>query len=51
LDRARNLAGGTALYPASTVLVAQSHLKERLARSQVAGLGVAGAAAFLIAFS
>jgi drug/metabolite transporter (DMT)-like permease len=39
----------TALYPASTVLLAQVLLRERLAGTQVAGLGAAVAAVALIA--
>ncbi len=43
------VAAVTGLYPASTVLLAQSHLQERLARSQLGGLAVAAVAAVLIA--
>ena len=39
----------TGLYPATTVLLAQTHLGERLGKVQMAGLGVAAAAAVLIA--
>jgi drug/metabolite transporter (DMT)-like permease len=39
----------TALYPASTVLLAQTVLAERMRKVQVAGLGVALVAAVLIA--
>jgi drug/metabolite transporter (DMT)-like permease len=39
----------SALYPASTVLLARVILHERLARLQVAGLVVAGAGVVLIA--
>lgn len=43
------VAALTGLYPASTILLAQSHLRERLQRPQVLGLGVAACAAVLIA--
>lgn len=43
------VAAVTGLYPASTVLLAQRQLDERLQRPQVAGLGVAAVAALLIA--
>lgn len=39
------------LYPAATVLLAQSHLDERLAKSQMAGLGTAATAAVLMAIA
>jgi drug/metabolite transporter (DMT)-like permease len=39
----------TALYPAGTVLLARALLAERIARSQLAGLGVAAAAVSLLA--
>lgn len=45
------VAAITGLYPASTVLLAQSRLRERLAVPQRAGLGAAGLAAVLIAVS
>lgn len=43
------VAALTGLYPASTVLLAQTRLGERLAPAQVAGLGVAACAAVLVA--
>lgn len=43
------VAALTGLYPASTILLAQSHLRERLHLPQVVGLGVAACAAVLIA--
>lgn len=43
------VAAVTGLYPAATVLLAQSHLRERLHPSQLGGLGVAAFAAVLIA--
>ncbi len=43
------VAAITGLYPASTVLLAQAHLEERLHRTQLAGLATAAAAAVLIA--
>lgn len=43
------VAAVAGLYPASTVLLARSHLDERLQRIQVVGLGVAACAAMLIA--
>lgn len=43
------VAALTGLYPASTILLAQSHLRERLQSPQVLGLGVAACAAVLIA--
>jgi drug/metabolite transporter (DMT)-like permease len=43
------VAALTGLYPASTILLAQSHLRERLQRPQVLGLGAAACAAVLIA--
>ena len=43
------VAALTGLYPASTILLAQSHLRERLHLPQVIGLGVAACAAVLIA--
>lgn len=43
------VAAVTGLYPASTVLLAQSQLQERLRPTQMAGLGVAAVAAVLIA--
>jgi uncharacterized membrane protein len=43
------VAALTGLYPASTILLAQSHLRERLHLPQVVGLGVAACAATLIA--
>lgn len=45
------VAAITGLYPASTVLLAQSRLRERLAVPQRAGLAAAGVAAVLIAVS
>jgi drug/metabolite transporter (DMT)-like permease len=39
----------TALYPAGTVLLARALLAERIARTQLAGLGVAAAAVSLLA--
>lgn len=39
----------TALYPASTVVLAQTHLGERLRTTQMAGLGVALVAAAMVA--
>lgn len=45
------VAALTGLYPASTVLLAQTRLGERLAPAQVAGLGVAAFAAVLVAAS
>jgi uncharacterized membrane protein len=41
----------TSLYPASTIALAQIFLGERLARHQVAGLGLATLAVILIAGS
>ena len=43
------LAALTGLYPASTIVLAQSQLSERLHLPQVIGLGVAACAAVLIA--
>jgi uncharacterized membrane protein len=43
------VAALTGLYPASTILLAQSHLRERLHVPQLVGLGVAACAAILIA--
>lgn len=43
------VAAVTGLYPASTVVLAQSQLQERLRPTQLAGLGVAAVAAVLIA--
>lgn len=43
------VAALTGLYPASTILLAQSHLRERLHTPQVVGLGIAACAAVLIA--
>jgi drug/metabolite transporter (DMT)-like permease len=43
------VAALTGLYPASTIVLAQSHLRERLHLPQVVGLGVAACAAILIA--
>ncbi|WP_426574369.1 EamA family transporter [Aquihabitans sp. McL0605] len=43
------VAALTGLYPASTIILAQSHLRERLHLPQVVGLGVAACAAVLIA--
>ena len=43
------VAALTGLYPASTIVLAQSHLRERLHLPQVIGLGVAAGAAVLIA--
>jgi len=43
------VAAVTGLYPASTILLAQSHLRERLHVPQLVGLGVAACAAVLIA--
>lgn len=43
------VAAVTGLYPASTVVLAQTQLQERLHPSQLAGLGVAAVAAVLIA--
>ncbi len=43
------VAALTGLYPASTILLAQSHLRERLHAPQVVGLGVAACAAVMIA--
>lgn len=43
------VAALTGLYPASTILLAQSHLRERLHLPQFVGLGVAACAAILIA--
>lgn len=43
------VAAITGLYPASTVMLAQSRLQERLHPSQLTGLGIAGCAAVLIA--
>lgn len=43
------VAAVTGLYPASTVLLAQTQLQERLQPSQLAGLGIAALAAVLIA--
>ena len=43
------VAALTGLYPASTIVLAQSHLRERLHLPQVVGLGVAAGAAILIA--
>jgi drug/metabolite transporter (DMT)-like permease len=39
----------TGLYPAATVLLAQTVLDERMRRTQVAGLAVAAVAATLVA--
>lgn len=41
----------TCLYPASTVALAQTHLRERLEAPQLAGMGVAALAALMIALS
>lgn len=43
------VAALTGLYPASTIVLAQSHLRERLHLPQLIGLGVAACAAVLIA--
>jgi len=43
------VAAITGLYPASTVLLAQAHLDERLHRTQLTGLATAAVAAVLIA--
>ena len=43
------VAALTGLYPASTVLLAQTRLNERMQRTQVLGLGVAAFAAVLVA--
>jgi drug/metabolite transporter (DMT)-like permease len=43
------VAALTGLYPASTIVLAQSQLRERLHRPQLIGLGVAACAAVLIA--
>ena len=43
------VAAVTGLYPASTVVLAQSHLQERMRPLQLAGLGAAACAAILIA--
>jgi uncharacterized membrane protein len=43
------VAAITGLYPAATVVLAQSRLQERLAAPQLAGLGVAAGAAVLVA--
>lgn len=43
------VAAITGLYPAMTIVLAQSRLKERLHPSQLGGLGIAGFAAVLIA--
>lgn len=43
------VAALTGLYPASTVLLAQTRLDERMQRTQVLGLGVAVVAAVLVA--
>jgi drug/metabolite transporter (DMT)-like permease len=43
------VAAVTGLYPAATVVLAQSKLQERLAAPQLAGLGVAVGAAVLVA--
>jgi drug/metabolite transporter (DMT)-like permease len=43
------VAALTGLYPAATVVLAQNRLGERMAPIQVAGLGVAGLAALLVA--
>ncbi len=39
----------TALYPASTVLLARVLLNERIGRAQIAGLGIAAVAVSLLA--
>jgi uncharacterized membrane protein len=43
------VAALTGLYPASTIVLAQSHLRERLHLPQLIGLGIAACAAVLIA--
>ena len=43
------VAALTGLYPASTIVLAQSQLRERLHQPQVFGLGIAAVAAVLIA--
>ncbi|MEO6627058.1 MAG: DMT family transporter, partial [Aquihabitans sp.] len=43
------VAALTGLYPASTVLLAQTRLNERMQRTQILGLGVAAFAAVLVA--
>ena len=43
------VAALTGLYPASTIVLAQSHLRARLHLPQLIGLGVAACAAVLIA--
>ena len=43
------VAALTGLYPASTVVLAQTRLGERLAPAQAAGLGIAAVAAILVA--
>lgn len=43
------VAALTGLYPASTIVLAQSHLRERLHFPQLVGLGVAACAAVLLA--
>ncbi|GLZ12752.1 hypothetical protein Acsp04_29870 [Actinomadura sp. NBRC 104425] len=40
-----------ALYPAGTVLLARGVLRERIARSQLAGLGTAATAVSLLALT
>ena len=41
----------TGLYPAATVILAQTVLSERMRRTQVGGLAIAGVAATLIALA